>query len=195
MKKYISLVASIIMVAIISVITIISKQPKTHSKTKYTVHSKIESTNSASKVPDKAQEEEKEKKDTVDIYTSIVPDIGCTQIEYDTFNKINEFRVQNGLSKLEWSKELYKASTIRAKELPQKFSHTRPNGTLCFTVSNLILAENISAGRASGEKTANAWYNSPKHKENILSKNVKYGAISLYRTNSGYKYYWVNLFG
>ena len=64
MTRYISLVASIIMVALISVVTLIYKQPKTHSKSKNPVHSKIESTASSSKVPDKAP---------VDIYTSIVP--------------------------------------------------------------------------------------------------------------------------
>ena len=191
MRKFLTLVASIILIAIISVATIINKQTNISTSKKVTPAKKTYSTISSDK---KATNDPT--KEPIDIYTYIIPDIGCTQIEYDTFNKINEYRAKNGLSKLEWSKELYKATTIRAKEISQKFSHTRPNGTTCFTVSNLACAENIAAGHPSSEGTVKGWINSKGHRENILSKNAKYAAISLYRdNNSYYTYYWVNLFG
>ena len=186
MKKAVTLVTSMILISFIAVVTIIFNPTTTSSHTKSSVVSP-----NTTKAPNKKQKPDKK---DIDIYTYIVPNIGCTQIEYNAFTKINEYREKNGVEKLEWSKALYVDTTIRAKEISQKFSHTRPNGTPFFTVSNISTAENISAGHSNADKTVEGWIDSKGHRENILSKNIKYAAISLYRTNTNYKYYWVNLF-
>ena len=108
------------------------------------------------------------------------------------------------LEKLTLDENLCKAAGIRAKEIVKSFSHTRPNGSSCFTVlkENSIsygwCGENIAAGSSTGAATFNQWKedNLPKsqqgHRINMLSPNAKkIGIAYTYSANSTYKYYWV----
>ena len=108
------------------------------------------------------------------------------------------------LSELTLDEKLCKAAQIRANEIVQKFSHTRPNGKGCFTVlddlsiSRGAKAENIAAGNQSGEKTFLQWkeddknYDGQGHRRNMLGANYKrIGIAYTYAANSTYKYYWV----
>ena len=109
-----------------------------------------------------------------------------------------------GLKALTLDKDLCEAAAIRAKEIVQDFSHTRPNGSSCFTVLDELgikagaKAENIAAGNKSGEKTFNQWkednkpYSGQGHRRNMLSTSAtKIGLAYAYDPNSTYKYYWV----
>ena len=137
------------------------------------------------------------------------------------FNLVNEFRTGNEawyfsddtkttktslvgkLGELTLDEELCKAAAIRAEEIVKSFSHTRPNGSKCFTVlkecgiSYGSAGENIAAGNKSGEKTFIQWKEDdlPKsqqgHRINMLGNFTKIGLAYTYAPNSTYKYYWV----
>ena len=107
------------------------------------------------------------------------------------------------LGKLTLDEDLCKAAQIRANEIVSKFSHTRPNGTSCFTVlkelsiSYSAVGENIAAGNKSGERTFLQWkednekYSGQGHRRNMLGKNfTRIGIAYAYDANSTYKYYW-----
>ena len=129
-------------------------------------------------------------------YTEIVPEYNCTVIEHEVFTKINKARTDAGLPTLEWSNELYRAAKIRSNELVTKQSHTRPDGSSCFTVSDELARENIAYGYSTSDAVYDAWINSSGHKENILAKDAKTVAIALYiEDSSKYTYYWTNALG
>ena len=112
----------------------------------------------------------------------------------DVLNLINEERAKNGLSPLTWSGKLENAADIRAEEITQKFSHERPNDSEWWTVDDSVMyAENLAEGYDNPEDVLNAWMASPTHKENILDKDFKTCAISIYKR--GGKLYWVQEFG
>lgn len=109
------------------------------------------------------------------------------------FELQNQKRQAQGLSPLTWSNEVYNACKIRAQELEQSFSHTRPNGSSCFTVldechiSYWGAGENIAMGYTSANSVVTGWYNSEGHKANILG-DFTHGAIARYGQS------WVALF-
>lgn len=133
------------------------------------------------------------------------------------FNLVNEFRTGDDawyysddtkttktelfgkLKELTLDENLCKAAAIRAKEIVKSFSHTRPNGSKCFTVlkecgiSYGWAGENIAMGNTSGEKTFNQWKeddlpNSQQgHRINMLSPNAT--KIGIAHDSSGR--YWV----
>lgn len=116
----------------------------------------------------------------------------------DVLSLVNSARSQNGLASLTLSSELCAAAEIRAKEIVKTFSHTRPNGTSCFTVlkdngiTYRAAGENIAYGQRSASAVMNSWMNSKGHRANILSRNFGKIGIACYTVN-GVKY-WVQLF-
>ena len=117
----------------------------------------------------------------------------------EVLNIINKERKANGKKTLTYSKILTNAAKTRAKEIVKCFSHSRPDGSSCFTVvKNLgiswkALGENIAAGYGTPEAVMNGWMNSAGHRSNILNKNFESVGIACYE-NDGV-YYWVQLFG
>ena len=90
--------------------------------------------------------------------------------------------------------ELQNAADIRARECAEQFSHTRPDGTSCFTVveeidygvvgENLIKADNPIA---TAKALVNSWMNSEGHRANILNADFTETAIGIY-INDGVTY-------
>lgn len=111
---------------------------------------------------------------------------------------VNEEREKYGVPSLILDQELLEGANIRARELPDSYSHTRPDGTNCFTVlryHNAYKGENIAAGYVYSKDAMDAWMNSPGHRANILSKDfTKLGIGYYYKENSGYKHFWVQMF-
>ncbi len=108
------------------------------------------------------------------------------------------------LGTLTLDENLCKAATVRAKEIVTSFSHTRPNGSSCFSVlsecgiSYSAVGENIAAGNKSGQQTFLQWkednkdYAGQGHRRNMLGKNsTRIGIAYVYDASSTYKYYWV----
>lgn len=113
---------------------------------------------------------------------------------------VNQERAAVGAAALTSDPELNKVAALRAQELVQKFDHTRPNGSDCFSaiseagISCWTAGENIAAGQSSAKSVMDDWMNSPGHKANILSTSFTKIGVGLYKTSSGYGYYWVQVF-
>ncbi len=114
----------------------------------------------------------------------------------------NAERAKAGLPNLVTREDLWRdVACVRANELPQRFSHSRPNRSECYTAYKEAgidyngAAENISAGYSSPEATMAGWMNSSGHRANILTGWLKYLATG-YAYNSGdrYKTYWCQNF-
>ena len=103
-----------------------------------------------------------------------------------------------GAAPLKFADDLAASAFVRATELPTKFSHTRPNGSNCFTAMpqrGHILGENLAGGQTSPQQVVQAWMDSESHRANILSdKYTELGVVYYYQPNSKYKHYWVQHF-
>lgn len=79
---------------------------------------------------------------------------------------VNKERIAYGLQLVKVSPLLSEAANIRAGEIKENFTHTRPNGTSCFTAMSELgfqyrsAAENIAYGQKNPESVMNAWMNS-----------------------------------
>jgi len=111
---------------------------------------------------------------------------------------VNSERAKQGLSSLSTTQALENAANHRAKEIVQQFSHTRPDGTSCFTVlgdynvSYMACGENIAYGQRTPEEVMNAWMNSEGHRKNIMSANFGKMGVGVYVNNG--VIYWVQMF-
>lgn len=91
------------------------------------------------------------------------------------------------------SSSLLSAAAVRAQEISVSFSHTRPNGTSCFSVlseygiSYSAAGENIlkgPAGYMTPAQVMSLWMSSDGHRSNILSPYFKSLGIGYYRSGS-----------
>ena len=116
----------------------------------------------------------------------------------EVLNLVNAERAKVGVAPLRLADDLQAASAIRAREIIEVFSHTRPDGSDCFTVMRnrgRTCGENIAAGHASAQETVEQWMNSEGHRENILNPNFReLGVGYAYEDYSTYHHYWVQLF-
>jgi len=119
---------------------------------------------------------------------------------WEVLDIVNNERTENGLAPLTMDKGLMDAAEIRANEIVSLFSHTRPDGTSCFTVLTSDYqygssGENIAAGQQSAADVMNSWMNSPGHRANILKGDFQsIGIACVYVPESVYRYHWVQLF-
>lgn len=87
---------------------------------------------------------------------------------------------------------LSEAANIRAGEIKENLSHTRPNGTSCFTAMSELeiqytsAAENIAYGQKNPESVMNAWMNSSGHRANILNEKMEYIGVGVFYQNEVY---------
>lgn len=113
---------------------------------------------------------------------------------------VNLERAKVGVDPLKFADDLAASALVRTRELPLKFSHTRPNGSKCFTAmpqtaGSHILGENLAGGQTSPQQVVQAWMDSKSHRDNILNKQFKeIGIVYYYQSNSKFKHYWVQHF-
>ncbi len=121
--------------------------------------------------------------------------------ESEVVRLVNQERAKQGLSALTVISGLEATADVRAREIVQKFSHTRPDGSDCFTAFPgssaypdriSAMAENIAAGQSTPAEVMNAWMNSEGHRKNILDETLRYIGVGCYE--SGGRYYWVQVF-
>lgn len=111
---------------------------------------------------------------------------------------VNAERAKNGLGALKVDSRVQQAAQVRAKEQAQLFSHTRPNGSSCFTalaeagVSYRGAGENIAYGQPNPSVVMNAWMNSEGHRANIL--NANFTTIGVGYTVINGTAYWAQMF-
>lgn len=111
-------------------------------------------------------------------------------------------------------KALEQAAMLRAAEIAVDFSHTRLDGSSCFTLypaSAGSKGENIAAGSSTYTAAHNQWYSEREdykngtpgvvtgHYKNMINNGyTRVGIAGCYvKTNDtvGYRYYWVECFG
>ena len=112
---------------------------------------------------------------------------------YSVIEETNLERARYGLDALRVDEELMAAARVRAEEIAQKFSHTRPDGTSWRTVSSAVRGENIARGHNNPDRVMAAWMSSSGHRQNIL--RAGYGSIGAACVRAGNVCYWVQLFG
>lgn len=91
----------------------------------------------------------------------------------------NEARAEVGVAPLVLDETLSKAACHRAAEMDyyDTFSHTRPDGTSCFSVFDEYgirygwAGENIASGYPSPRAVVNGWINSPGHYANMINES------------------------
>ncbi len=106
-----------------------------------------------------------------------------------TLSDGSRYQLPQKLAAYSWDSGLEEVAMLRAKEIAQSFSHTRPNGQSCFTayselgVSTPAQGENIAMGYTSVESVMAAWaeanesYSGQGHRRNMLG--------GLYETSGG----------
>ena len=110
------------------------------------------------------------------------------------FNLVNKYRAENGLAALTYRSDLDAVADIRAREIREYFSHTRPNGTSCFTaiseagIGYQMVGENIAYGYRNADSVMTGWMNSEGHRRNILEPDFTGMAVGEYAVN-GVKYH------
>lgn len=121
--------------------------------------------------------------------------------EQTCFSLINNERTKRKLTALTYDEALQEACEIRAEELVEKNSHTRPDGSKYQTVFDEVglepakYAENIGSGYTTASAMVKGWMDSNAHKANILSQKYKRSAVGFYYDeNQSQKYYWVQIF-
>lgn len=124
-----------------------------------------------------------------------------TGFESDMLKQVNAQRAKNGQSALTLNQTLCASARVRAAEIAKDgcFSHTRPDGSGCFTAINGVsyktAGENIAMGTwgyFGVDKIMDRWMNSEGHHANILNGNfseVGFGCVVV--NGNGY---WVQIF-
>ena len=123
------------------------------------------------------------------------PPITVTNEGSQVFQLVNQRRKENGLAELTYRNDIQDAANIRANEIISTFSHTRPDGSSCFTavtVNYYAIGENIASGQKNAEEVMNAWMNSPGHRANILSAQFTGMAVGVVQYQG--VSYWVQIF-
>lgn len=121
-----------------------------------------------------------------------------TDLINEVYEITNNYRSLVGVPSLTLDSSLVEAANIRAKELSDSFSHTRPNGSSCFTVLSELgisygtAGENIAAGYSSSQSVMEGWRSSSGHYQNIISSKFKKIGIGVNIINN--QYYLVQIF-
>lgn len=112
---------------------------------------------------------------------------------------VNNIRAEAGVSPLTLDTTLCQAATVRAIEMDNTgvFSHTRPDGTDCWSVFKLsgityrTCGENIAMGQRTPAQVVESWRNSPGHYANMVKAG--FGKLGVGMSNSN-RIYWVQMF-
>ncbi len=127
---------------------------------------------------------------------------GSTEEQAEAVELLNELRESVGVDELYWDPDSFiqAAAEVRAEELEQYFSHTRPDGSDCFTalrefdIDYRTCGENIAYGTAlDADGVIEMWTNSPGHYANMI--NGEFGEVGLasWHADDGIVY-WVQMF-
>lgn len=121
---------------------------------------------------------------------------------HDMFEALNEYRLSQGRSELEYSKVLEEAADAHARDMYERgfFDHVNPDGdgplergeAAGFCRMHAI-GENIAWNQRDVAEVQEAWENSPGHNANMLSTNYRYVGMGYYLSPVGP--YWVQVFG
>ena len=119
----------------------------------------------------------------------------------EVWQYVNQYRSEAGSASISLDEDLCIAACIRAQEMADNdlFSHTRPNGTSCFTILEELsieyraAGENIAYGYTTAASVSDGWYHSPGHYSNMVDSDFNKIGVGLAIGKNGRKY-WVQLF-
>lgn len=120
-----------------------------------------------------------------------------TSLDYKVFEKINEYRVENGLNELIWCEKTFLSVEVHTKYMivEGRLSHTENSTTPKFTDRLMVFVdndyilgnENVSMVSINGiedsiddiaEKIVNSWKVSKGHNKAMLNKKSNVGAVN-----------------
>lgn len=119
--------------------------------------------------------------------------------EWEVLKIVNRERLSDGEEAVAMFRDLQKAAGTRALEVKSYFSHTRPDGTSCFSVLGEYdvpywsAGENIAAGQRDASHVMECWMNSQGHRQNILNPNYDHIGVG-YCSGGSYGKNWVQIF-
>ena len=116
------------------------------------------------------------------------------------WNESNDKQIYSELNDLNYDYDLERIAMQRAAEIALSYSHTRPDGSRCFTAYDTYYScgENIAAGYTSAEAVFEAWketnekYEGQGHRRNML--NAGYTAVGISHLIYNGVHYWVQEF-
>ena len=114
---------------------------------------------------------------------------------YEVAEQVNRLRDGLGLGRLVIDPALMETAMNRAAECAVYYSHTRPNGTRCFTAfpsRGGTSAENIAAGYLTPASVMSGWTNSSGHYANMTNTSVNAIGVGCFYANG--TYYWAQCF-
>lgn len=118
--------------------------------------------------------------------------------QQEVLRLVNIEREKAGKQPLSADTNLTKAAQVRAMEIADTFSHSRPDGRDCFTamkeagVSYRAAGENIAMGQKTPAQVVEGWMNSDGHRRNILSDSFGRLGVGYYVENG--RAHWVQMF-
>lgn len=118
-------------------------------------------------------------------------DIDFEEYKDEVFQLVNEAREAEGLEPFVSHSTAMEFAQIRAEEISEKFSHTRPDGSV-MTYSHYNFAENIAKGGRTPEDAVNSWLNSSGHRAAIMADYSNCGngmGVGIFEKNG--TMYWV----
>ena len=133
---------------------------------------------------------------------------GARAVSHDTSYDSNEWgvlaltnkeRAANGVQPQTMIPAMQRAANTRAIEVSEYFSHTRPDGSDCFTVYGDVglsynsAAENIAAGQDSPADVARSWINSSGHHTNMIDPDTVHTGVG-FEPAGDYGTSWVQIF-
>ena len=110
---------------------------------------------------------------------------------YQVLDLVNQERAKKNRNPVTMDKNLLECAMTRAEELTVYASHTRPNGSICFSAFPYFEdpSENLAINQGTPEEVMESWIESSGHYTNI--KNVSAG-IGCYSQNG--HLYWIQCF-
>ncbi|MBQ4243449.1 MAG: CAP domain-containing protein, partial [Clostridia bacterium] len=121
-----------------------------------------------------------------------------TEFEMQFFDAINAEREKEGLPALKWNDAAHTMASVRAKEIIDVWSHTRPDGRNKssvlddFGLESIPMGENLAKGGAQNSETVakmvDSLMNSEGHRANILNPDVTYTGVAAAFDENGKAY-------
>lgn len=139
------------------------------------------------------------RKDSITVTVIAPPE---EQWKREVLSLVNNIRANNNLGQLTWGVTCEAAADVRANEITNTYSHTRPDGSNWSTAcpspeSGGTSGENLAIGNAavSPVTVVMLWMGSDSHRENILNPDYTKLAVGFhFDLNSTYKTYWSQFF-
>ncbi len=130
----------------------------------------------------------------------VQPDLNSQKtMQQQVLDLVNSERAKNGLSPVSYDQAATCAAQKRAVETETLFSHTRPDGSRCFTALDECGAsyrgagENIAMGQMTAREVMDDWMNSDGHRANILNPSFTKLGVGVHKTADG-RYCWTQMF-